>query len=41
VTTEGLEVAKKIAIDIRDSGDGESVKKVRVLDPDGNIVWNG
>lgn len=38
---ETLEEAKTAAIDIRDSGDGARVKKVRVLDQDDNIVWQG
>lgn len=36
-----LEEAKEDAISIRDSGDGARVKKVRVLDDDDTIIWNG
>jgi hypothetical protein len=36
-----LEEAKASAISIRDSGDGARVKKVRVLDPNNNVVWHG
>lgn len=37
-----LETAKKLAIDIRDSGDGARVKKVRVINIDsGKVEWNG
>ena len=36
-----IEAAKKDAISIRDSGDGARVKKVRVLDEDDNVMWNG
>lgn len=38
---DSLDGAKKAAISIRDSGDGARVKKVRVLDENGNTVWNG
>lgn len=37
-----LKSAKASAIDIRDSGDGERVKKVQVTDLDQDkIVWEG
>ena len=36
-----LEIAKQSAISIRDSGDGARVKKVRVLDENDKVVWNG
>ena len=36
-----LESAKRSAISIRDSGDGMRVKKVRVLDENDKVVWNG
>lgn len=37
-----LEVAKEFAIDIRDSGDGERVKKVRVIDVETEeVLWRG
>lgn len=37
-----LEKARASAIEIRDSGDGARVKKVRVIDTEtGNVVWNG
>lgn len=37
-----LEEAKKAAIDIRDSGDGARVKKVRVIDNETDeVLWNG
>ena len=35
------EQAIKFAKAIRDSGDGARVKKCRVLNPNGEIVWNG
>ena len=36
-----IESAIKSAISIRDSGDGMRVKKVRVLDENDKVVWNG
>lgn len=37
-----LAEAKKQAIDVRDSGDGARVKKVRVIDSDtGKVLWQG
>ncbi len=36
-----LDAAKAAAISIRDSGDGERVKKVRVLDDVDKTVWTG
>lgn len=36
-----LESAKASAISIRDSGDGARVKRVRVLDENDEVIWNG
>ena len=37
-----LKSAKKIAINIRDSGDGERVKKVRVINSETDkVLWTG
>lgn len=36
-----IKEAKEAAISIRDSGDGERVKKVRVLDDNDKVIWNG
>ena len=36
-----INVAKKVAISIRDSGDGAGVKKVRIIDENDKVVWNG
>lgn len=39
--SDTLKSAKEAAISIRDSGDGARVKKVRVLDSNDKVVWNG
>lgn len=40
-SVDDLEYAKKIAIRIRDSGDGARVKKVRIIDNDTDkVIWN-
>lgn len=36
-----LELAIAAAKDIRDSGDGARVKKIRVLDENDKVMWNG
>ena len=38
---ENLNIAKKAAINIRDSGDGDRVKKVQILDENDEVVWRG
>ena len=38
---DSIESAKNSAISIRDSGDGARVKKVRVLDENDKVIWNG
>lgn len=40
-TKATLEEAKESLISIRDSGDGARVKKVRVVDEEGTVLWTG